>query len=127
MADTKGEWLINYLPEEGGRFTGSLAVTEETVKFTSLYESSNSTIVKAIFIDVAAYAASGGRLLYRYSTNKEAVVELPVGEVAAVRAGKKGLMKQAVVTMKNGMEFVFDYGLLSVRKLVATIESVIAG
>ncbi len=33
-------------------------------------------------------------------------------------------MKQAVVTMNNGEEFVFDYGLLSVKNLVAAIESI---
>jgi hypothetical protein len=36
-------------------------------------------------------------------------------------------MKQAVVTMRGGEEFVFDYGMLSVKKLVATLQSVMAG
>jgi hypothetical protein len=36
-------------------------------------------------------------------------------------------MKQAVVTMQGGEEFVFDYGMLSVKKLVSTIESVVGG
>ena len=36
-------------------------------------------------------------------------------------------MKRAVVTMKGGETFAFDYGMLSVKKLVAAIESVIGG
>ena len=121
-----GEWTVNYLPEEGGRYTGKLTVTDEKATFVSLYESSNKTIVKAIFLDVGSFAAAGGHNVYRYSNDDEARVELPVGEISAVKANKKGLMKQAVVTMQGGEEFVFDYGMLSVKKLVATLESVMA-
>ena len=127
MANELGEWTVNYLPEEGGRYTGKLTVTNEKATFVSLYESSNKTIVKAIFLDVGSFAAAGGHNVYRYSNDDEARVELPVGEISAVKANKKGLMKQAVVTMQGGEEFVFDYGMLSVKKLVATLESVMAG
>ena len=124
MTTELGSWLINYIPAEGGRFTGQLVVDSEKVRFVSLYESSNKTIVKEIFVDVAAFAASGGHFIYRYSNDREAIVELPVAEIASVRAEKKGLMKRAVVTMQGGEEFIFDYGLLSVRKLVEAMESV---
>ena len=127
MATELGSWLINYIPAEGGRYTGQLVVDSEKVRFVSLYESSNKTIVKAIFVDVAAYAASGGRFIYRYSNDKEAIVDLPVAEIASVRAEKKGLMKRAVITMRDGEEFIFDYGLLSVRKLVEAVESARGG
>ena len=120
------EWIINYIPEEGGRFTGTLNVSAEKLRFVSLYESSNKTIVKAFFLDVATFAASGGHMVYRYSNNDEAIVELPGSDVAGVEARKKGLMKRAVVTMKDGQVFVFDYGLLSVGKLVESIKSMIS-
>ena len=123
MSKELGEWTLNYLPEEGGRYTGTLSVTDEAVTFVSLYESSNKTIVKAIFLDVGTFAAAGGHTVYRYSNDQEARVELPTAEIASVKAAKKGLMKQAVVTMTDGQTFVFDYGMLSVKKLVATIES----
>lgn len=123
MAKELGEWAINYLPEEGGRYTGKLKVTDEAVTFVSLYESSNKTIVKAIFLDVGTFAAAGGHNVYRYSNDKEAKVELPTAEITGVAAVKKGLMKQAVITMTDGQSFVFDYGMLSVKKLVAAIES----
>jgi hypothetical protein len=127
MATKLGEWAVNYLPEEGGRYTGKLAVTDEQVAFRSLYESSNKTIVKAIFLDVSSFAAAGGHSVYRYSNDDEARVELPIAEIAGVKATKKGLLKQTVVTMADGQEFVFDYGMLSVKKIVAAIESVLKG
>ncbi len=124
MVRELGEWTVNYLPEEGGRYTGTLTVTDEKVVFSSLYESSNKTIVKAIFLDVGSFAAAGGHTVYRYSDDRQARVDLPVEEIAGVGAGKRGMMKQAIVAMKDGQQFVFDYGLLSVKKLVAAIESV---
>ncbi len=127
MVQELGEWLINYIPEEGGRYTGKLAVTDEKVLFTSLYESSNKTIVKAIFLDVGTFAAAGGHTVYRYSNDDSATVDLPVAEIARVEATKKGMMKRAVVTMTGGEQFVFDYGMLSVKKLVAAIDSIKAG
>jgi hypothetical protein len=125
MAQELGEWTINYIPDEGGRYTGKLTVTTEKLLFKSLYESSNKTIVKAIFLDVGTFAAAGGHTVYRYSNDDEATVDLPVADIARVEAAKKGMMKRAVVTMKGGETFAFDYGMLSVKKLVAAIESVI--
>lgn len=117
------EWTINYLPEEGGRYTGKLALTAEMLSFASLYESSNKTVIKAIFADVTTFAAAGGHTVYRYSNDQEARVDLPLSDVTGVHAEKKGLMNRAVVTMENGESFVFDYGMLKVKKLVAAIEA----
>jgi hypothetical protein len=126
MANQLGDWTINYLPDEGGRYTGTLTVTDEKVEFVSLYESSNRTIVKAIFLDVGTFAAAGGHTVYRYSNDEEARVDLPVGDIAGVEARKKRMMNRVAITMKDGQEFLFEYGLLSVKNLVEAIESVIA-
>jgi hypothetical protein len=61
---------------------------------------------------------------HRGQDRRTATVELPASESAAAKDIKSRLMKQAVVTMNNGEEFVFDYGLLSVKNLVAAIESI---
>ena len=52
-------------------------------------------------------------------------MKLPAQDIASVKATKRMLMKQAVITMEDGQEFSFDYGFLSVKKLVATIQSII--
>jgi hypothetical protein len=97
------------------------------LRFETLYESSNKTVVKAIFLDVATFTAAGGHTVYRYSNDDEATVELPAAEISGVKAAKKGLMKRAIVTMTNDEEFVFDYGMLSVKKLVAAIDAIACG
>ena len=127
MSDQPESWTINYIPAEGGRYTGKLQVGTEGLRFESLYESSNKTVIKAIFLDVSTFAAAGGHTVYRYSNDETATVELPSAEISAVKAAKKGLMKRAIVTMSNGEEFIFDYGMLSVKNLVAAIDAVAAG
>ncbi len=121
---TPKKWIINYIPSEKERYTGDLVVTEEGLKFETLYESSNKTIVKAIFVDVATFVAAGGHNVYRYSNDKTATVELPASDIIKVEARKKGLMKRVAVTMVNDEEFVFDYGMLPVKSLVAAIEEI---
>ena len=126
MSDEPASWTINYIPAEGGRYTGKLEVGADGLRFESLYESSNKTVIKAIFLDVSTFAAAGGHTVYRYSNDETAIVELPSDEISAVKGTKKGFMKRAVVTMSNGEEFVFDYGMLSVKNLVAAVAAVAA-
>jgi len=118
-------WTLNYIPPEGGRYTGTLEVDADGVRFETLYESSNKTIVKAIFLDVSSFAAAGGHTVYRYSNDDTATVDLPASDIASVEATKHRLMKRAEITMTNGEVFVFDYGMLSVKNLVAAVEAII--
>jgi hypothetical protein len=118
-------WTINYIPAEGDRFTGKLEVDAEGVRFETLYESSNKTIVRAIFRDVSTFVAAGGHTVYRYSNDDTATVNLPASEIASVKATKHRLMKRAEITMASGEEFIFDYGMLSVKNLVAAVEATI--
>ena len=116
------EWTINYLPSEGGRLTGRLRVATDDVRFTALYDSSNSEIIKGIAGSLGAFAASGGHVTYVHDTETEFEIVLPRTEITSAVQAKKGMMKRAVITMEDGSEFVFDYGMLSTKKLVAAIN-----
>ena len=116
------EWTLNYLPSDGGRLTGRLRVGSDDVRFSALYDSSTSQIVKGIAGSLASFAASGGHATYLHDTDTEFEIVLPRAEIASAVQAKKGMMKRAVVTMRDGSEFVFDYGMLSTKKLVAAIN-----
>ena len=120
MGDT---WAINYLPEDGGRLTGKLTVGADEVRFVTLYDSSNKEILKGILGSVGAFAATGGHAVYIHNTDTEFEVVLPRTEIASAEQAKKGMMKRAVITMKDGSVFTFDYGMLSTKKLVAAINA----
>jgi hypothetical protein len=116
------EWTINYLPEEGGRITGKLKLTDTDLEYKGLYDSSNKEVIKGIGLSLGAFAATGGHGSYFHDTGTDFSFKLPRADVDHAELNKKGLMKQAVVHMKDGSTFVFDYGLLNPKKLIATIN-----
>ena len=119
MGDT---WSINYLPEEGGRLTGKLSVGDDEVRFDALYDSSNKEVIKGILGSVGTFAGTGGHAMYIHNTDTDFEVVLPRAEIVSAEQAKKGMMKRAVITMNDGSTFVFDYGMLSTKKLVAAIN-----
>ncbi|MHA1536276.1 MAG: hypothetical protein ACTSUD_01860 [Alphaproteobacteria bacterium] len=58
------------------------------------------------------------------SADLEEDIVLPRPDIADVQAARRRLMKQAVVTMKDGQRHVFEYGLLSVGPIIDAISSV---
>ncbi len=116
------EWTINYLPEEGGRITGKLKLTDTDLEFRGLYDSSNKEIIKGIGGALGTFAVSGGHASYFHDTDTDFGFTLPRADVDHAELRKKGLMKQAIVAMKDGSSFVFDYGMLNPKKLIAAIN-----
>ena len=116
------EWTINYLPAEGGRMTGKLRLTEPSLQYTGLYDSSNKEVIKGIGGSLATFAASGGHASYFHDTGTDFGFTLPRADIDHAELNKKGLMKQAVIHMNDGSTFVFDYGLLNPKKLIAAIN-----
>ncbi len=119
MSDT---WTVNYLPVDGGRITGQITVSPENVQFEAMYDSSNKEIVKGIFGAAAGLAVSGGHVAYIHDSGTNLEINLPRTDIASAAQVKKGLMKRAVITMQDGAEFTFDYGMLSPKKLVAAVN-----
>lgn len=119
----ENEWSINYLPEHGGRITGKLRLTKTEIVYKGLYDSSNAEVVKGIGGALAMFAASGGHASYFHNTDTDFGFTLPRVDIDHAELRKKRLMKQAVVTMKDGSVFVFDYGLLSPKNLVSAINT----
>ena len=117
------EWTINYLPEDGGRITGKLKLTDTDLEYTGLYDSSNKEVIKGIAGSLGAFAVSGGHAMYFHDTDTDFGFTLPRADVDHADLNKKGLMKQAVVHMKDGSSFVFDYGMLNPKKLIAAINT----
>jgi len=119
MADKT--WTINYLPADGGRITGKLSVGDDSVVFRALYDSSFKTIAKNIGLAAGSFVGTGGNLVVLREEGSDAEIVIPRASIQGAEAARKGLMKRAVVTLTDGQKFVFEYGLLSVKKLVAAL------
>ncbi len=117
------EWTINYLPAEGGRITGKLKLTDTDLKYSGLYDSSNKEVIKGIAGSLGTFAVSAGHASYFHDTGTDFGFTLPRADVNHAELKKKGLMKQAVVHMNDESIFVFDYGMLNPKKLIAAINN----
>ena len=114
----RGKWTIHYLPPSGGKYAGKLLVTDRRVLWEPLKQKQDLSL-KGI---AAEYAVGGivGAKLKHYWDGEE--LSIPRADVQSVAKKKSGLMKQVVVTLGDGQEFVFDNGFLSVDKLLATLQ-----
>jgi hypothetical protein len=108
-----GHWTIHYLPPTGGKYAGKLAVTDRRV----LYEP-----LKAGFCSAKGVAGmlTARTLVGRNYWDGESL-SIPRADVRSVEKRRTRGMKQVVVTLTDGQEFVFDNGLMSVDKLVALL------
>ena len=116
------EWTINFLPEQGGRITGKLKLTDDNLEYKGLYDSSNAQIVKGIGLALGSFAVTGGHATYFHDTDTNFGFTLPRSEISGAELRKKGFMKQAIVTMDDESVFVFDYGMLNPKNLIAQIN-----
>lgn len=102
-----GTWTINYLPPGGGKYTGPLLVTNKRL----LYEAKFDTSLKG-FLEEAFF----------YKFGSEDFIVIPKERIKKVEVKKSFLSKKVLLTLDNGQEHTFDYGMLSVDKLAEAIQ-----
>lgn len=116
-------WTINYITE-AGRLTGHLNVRDDEVTFEALYDSSFKTVAKNIGLTAGTLAASGGQMTFLRDSGETAEFVMPVASIERAEPAKKGLLKRAVIHLNDGSQHTFEYGMLSVGKLVDAINEV---
>ena len=116
-------WTINYEPSGGGRLAGNLTVDDEHVKFVALYDASNAVIFKSITNGLINLGGLDGDWVSVDDDAQGLELLLPKSDIGTMTTKKTMLAKRVVVTMTDGEEFVFNYGMLSVAKLAKAIGS----
>ena len=101
-----GDWTINYLPPDGGRYTGKLVVTNQRLLFDAKFDTSVTGALKELII----ISGSHGYL------------SIPKASIQNVEVKSGFFKKKVIVTLQDGKPHTFDYGMLSVKKVAAAIE-----
>lgn len=101
-----GTWTIMYLPPAGGRHNGILNVTDRRLVYDAKFDVSASGV-----IDQALFQQYGSDIY----------VVIPRERIARVEAKKSLLAKKVVITLDDGQQHVFSYGMMSVDKLLSAI------
>ncbi|MBN2113893.1 MAG: hypothetical protein JW785_07190 [Acidimicrobiia bacterium] len=102
-----GSWTLNYLPPGGGRYTGKLVVTDRRLLFDARFDTSVGGVLRQLII----YEGDQGYL------------EIPKTSIRATEVRSGLLSKRVVVTLEDGSQHAFDYGMLSVKKVAEAIEA----
>jgi hypothetical protein len=101
-----GSWTINYIPPDGGRYTGSLVVTDRRLLFDARFDTSLAGSLKELIIIEGSHG----------------YVEIDKAAILKVDVKSSFLKKKVIVTVADGREHVFDYGMLSVEKLAEAVR-----
>lgn len=102
-----GTWTLNYYPPGGGKYLGKLMVTNKRL----LYNARFDTSLKGALEEV---------LFYKFGS--EDFIVLPKERIKNVEVKKSLLSKKVIVTLDNGKQHTFDYGVLSVDKLAEAVK-----
>jgi hypothetical protein len=100
------DWTLNYLPPDGGRYTGELVVTDRRLLFDAKFDTSLTGAWKELII----FTGSHGYL------------SIPKASIGSVEVKSSLLKKQVLVTLDDGTVHTFDYGMLSVKNLAEAIQ-----
>ena len=96
------EWTLNYLPSEGGRYNGKLAITNKNIYFFAQFS--------VEFNAHAVQSAEGG-------------IRISKKDIQSVEAKKSMFIFQRVHVLLNDESIhIFDRGIMSVQGIVDAIQ-----
>jgi hypothetical protein len=99
----RGSWTVNYKPPWGGRYTGKLLVTDRRLLYDARFDTS-------VAGTLAGLIETGG--------GSEGHLVIPRERITgSALAGRS----KVVVTLDDGSEHRFDYGIMSAKKIAAAI------
>ncbi len=102
------KWTILYKPHGGGTYNGKLYVTDKRLLYDAQFDAS----VKGVLNEA---------LFYQFGS--QMFVAIPKDEITSVDVKSSFLKKQIILTLKNGETHIFDYGMLSVKKVAEAIKA----
>ena len=118
-----GNWTINYIPPTNGKYLGQLCITDKRVIFISQFDISG--ITKGLTgLAGAAAAASALGLNQAHVTYRENLINIsiPRKDIKEVKSTSSFLSKKVILVLKDGSEHTFDYGMLSVKKVLEVLK-----
>ncbi|MGG9964801.1 hypothetical protein [Ferruginibacter sp. SUN106] len=101
-------WAIFYSPSAGKKFNGKLAVTNKRLMYRTLYD--------------AAYNPASYHVAFD-KEDKDIVFSINKADIARVDTKKSLLAKKVIITLSDGSGHEFNYGVMSIDKLVNAINS----
>ncbi|MBK6936754.1 MAG: hypothetical protein IPH18_07585 [Chitinophagaceae bacterium] len=100
-------WTLLYSPPGGGKFNGKLTVTNKRLLYDAQY-------------DVSAKGLLSEAMFAKWGS--EGYLEIIKSDITDVKAEKSFLAKKAILTLSDGSKHTFNYGMLSIDKVITAIN-----
>ena len=101
-------WTLIYTPAGGGKYNGKLAITNKRLLYDAQYDvSAKGLLSEAMFV----------------KWGSEGYLEINKLDISDVQVEKSFLAKKAILTLKDGTQHTFNYGVLNIDKVVNAINS----
>ena len=100
-------WTLFYIPEYGGKYNGKLTITNRRL----LYEPLLDATLKGVLT---------GTRIVKYGDR--GYFEIDKSEIRNLDVVKKFLSKSCTLTLSDGSHHTFDYGAMSIDKVVSAIQ-----
>jgi len=101
-----GSWTTNYLPPDGGRYTGKLVVTDKRILFDAKFDTSLSGTLGELFIISGSHG----------------YISIPKDKISSVEEKGGLLSKKVIIKLEDGKTHTINNGMLSVQKMAEAIE-----
>ncbi len=102
-----GKWTIVYKPENKGLYNGNLYVTDKRLIYDAKFDLSATGLIKET-------------LMLQWGSQK--FLAIPKSEIENTEIKSSFFKKQLIVHLKDGSKHIFDYGMLSVKKLAEAVK-----
>ncbi|PZR29199.1 MAG: hypothetical protein DI535_04070 [Citrobacter freundii] len=101
-------WSIFYIPPEGKKFNGKLTVTNQRLIYRTAYDAGYNPASYHVTFD---------------KEDKDIVYAINKADIAGVDVQKSIFSKKVMITLSDGSKHEFNYGVMSIDKLVAAVNS----
>lgn len=100
-------WTMVYSPPKGGRYNGKLMVTNRRLLYDARFD-----VGAAGLIEEALF----------YKSGSEGYVAIPKDRIRHIEVKKSFFAKRVIVTLDNGQEHLFSYGMLDIDPVAEAIR-----
>ncbi|MFC1615798.1 PH domain-containing protein [Patescibacteria group bacterium] len=100
-------WTIMYQMPKGDKFNGKLMVSDKRLVYDAQFDMSVGSLIDQAFL---------------VKTEGGPVISIPKSKIKKVDVEKKFFSKKVIITLNDDSKHIFNYGMLSVDKLVDAVR-----
>ncbi len=101
-------WTLIFLPSDGSKFNGKLAVTNKRLVYDAQFN-----------VSTLANIYANSNMISKPESN---LLEISKSDITNVEVEKSFFAKKVIITVKGGHKFVFSYGMMNIDPVAEAIR-----